>query len=242
MAKVAAPKAADDRPAQGGGLLAPLAQGQGHRHHAGEHGEAGHQDRPKPALGARRPPPLADMPVPAAALGKRQEQDGVGGRDADGHDRAHERLDVQGRPGQRQGAGHPGDHRRDRRGRDQRQPERLEISRQQQDDDDHRQGQADGQAAKHLLHRHRLAADVDLHAAGRLAGRLQRPLHAADHPAEVLALDVGGDASPAAACCSGHIRPAWSLREPRPRRGPEACPPSLPWMGTMPISAGEFIR
>ena len=94
-------QAADDGPAERGGLLAPFAEAQGHRHHAGDHRAAGHQDRPQ--RGRRRPSTAASrrgQPVAAAALGEGDQQDRVGHRHADGHDRADERLDVERRAGE----------------------------------------------------------------------------------------------------------------------------------------------
>ena len=133
-------QAADDGPAQRGRLLAALAQAQGHRHHAGDHGAAGHQDRPEPAPAPpRRAAVGRAAPSPAVPLGEGDQQDGVGDRHADGHDRPHERLDVQRRAGQpaaraRRRRAPPGAVEHD----DQRQPDRLEVGRQQQEDDDDR--------------------------------------------------------------------------------------------------------
>ncbi len=124
-------QAADDRPAQRGRLLAALAQAQGHRHHAGGHGAAGHEDRPQPAQRAfdggrvRSGPLLAAMP-----LGEGDQQDRVGHRHADGHDRAHERLEVDRRAGEPEHQDHAGDHRGRRRDDDQGEPDRLEVRRQ----------------------------------------------------------------------------------------------------------------
>ena len=59
---------ADDGPAERGRLVAALAEAQGHRHHAGDHGAARHQDRPDASLRAPRPRPRgrsSRRPAPA---------------------------------------------------------------------------------------------------------------------------------------------------------------------------------
>ena len=65
---------------------------------------------------------------------------------------------------------HAADHARHRADRDQSQLERLEIAGQQDQDHHHREDQADRQRLEHLGHGRDLAADVDPHPAGRLAG------------------------------------------------------------------------
>ena len=69
----------------------------------------------------------------------------------------------------------------------QRQPERLEVRRQQQEDDRDRQQQADPQAEHGLLERRDLAAHGDGHAARRLAGAARwRPAPRSEHRPRVV--------------------------------------------------------
>ena len=72
------------------------------RNHAGDHRGTRHQDRPQPA--ARRLDRRVERrrAVARRVLGERHEQDRVRHRDADRHDRAHERLHVQRRAGHEQ--------------------------------------------------------------------------------------------------------------------------------------------
>ena len=120
--------------------------------------------------------------VAAEGLGKVGQQDRVGGCHADGHDQADKRLDVERCARYPQRHRRTGDHRRHRRDRSQRQPHRLEVGGQEQENDDDGHDQSDRQAlqqpaaaerAEHLLHRHHLAANVDLRSARRRAGGLQ---------------------------------------------------------------------
>ena len=80
------------------------------------------------------------------------------------------------------------------RHRRQGQPRRLEVGGQQHQDHHHRDAQADRQGGEHLVHGRHLAARQDADAPGRLARGGDGLLDLPGGPAEVLALDVGGDA------------------------------------------------
>ena len=108
-----------------------------------------------------------------AAFGEGHQQDRVRHGHADGHDRAHERLNVQRRARQPEHQDHAGDHRRHGRHDQERQLQRLEVRRQQQEDHHHRQQQPGSQAVEHLLQRHDLAAHGDVHSRRRAAQLLR---------------------------------------------------------------------
>ena len=109
-------KAADDGAAERRVLFAAFAEAGGHRQHADDHGERGHEDGPEPAdagfpRGAERVEALVEI-----VAGKGDDEDGVGGGDAEAHDGAHQRGDAE--AGQREvqspddaghGAGQRGD-------------------------------------------------------------------------------------------------------------------------------------
>ena len=97
--------------------------------------------------------------------------------------------------------------------------ERLEIRRQQDEDHEHGDAQADRQRLEHLVHRRELAHGLHPHAAGRLAGGVERLLDLGRGPAHVLALDVGRQESRTAATCRGRPRRAGRPAAPSPRRG-----------------------
>ena len=78
------------------------------------------------------------------------------------------------RAGDQQHQHHAGHHRGRRRDGDQRQPQRLEIGRQQQEDDDHGQHQPDAQPASICRIGAICPRTSTVHALGRLAGRAQR--------------------------------------------------------------------
>ena len=67
-------------------------------------------------------------------LGESDEQDRIGHCHADRHDGAHERLDVQGRPGDPESESNAGNDGRHGEQDRERQTERLKIRRQQQKD------------------------------------------------------------------------------------------------------------
>ena len=93
-----ASKSTDDRTAQRRRLLAALTKAERQRQHARDHREARHQDRTQPTRGAVDGSDDRVVPAETATLGECHEQNRVGHRHADGHDRAHERLNVQRRP------------------------------------------------------------------------------------------------------------------------------------------------
>ena len=160
-------QAADDGASERGGLRAAFPEADRHRQHARDHRAARHQDRPQPA---RRPRDRRIRHVGAVdpiALGEGDEQDRIGHRHADRHDRAHQRLDVQRRAGDPQRDRNAGDDRGDREHDRERQPEGLKIRRQQQKDHDHRDEEPELEAAEHLLHRHDLPAHGHVHALRR---------------------------------------------------------------------------
>src|SRR5260221_5215888 len=90
-----AEETADHRPPKRRGLLAAFAEAQRHRHHPGQHREAGHKDRTQTAPCAfyRCLPWFAALEP--AALSESHEQDGVCHGHADRHDRAHEGFNVE---------------------------------------------------------------------------------------------------------------------------------------------------
>ena len=72
----------------------------------------------------------------AVLLGERHQKNRVGDRHADGHDRPHERLEVDRCPREPQHEHDAGDHRGRGRDDDQGELDRLEVRRQKQQDDD----------------------------------------------------------------------------------------------------------
>ena len=95
-----------------------------------------------------RAPSAAPMPVCRAFSAKVTSENGVGHRHADRHDRAHERLDVERRVGNKEGEGHAGNHGRGCRHRDESQLERLKIGGEHQEHDHHRVQPGRCQAAR----------------------------------------------------------------------------------------------
>ena len=171
---------------------APSPKRQRHRHHAGDHRRAGHQHGRMRARAASMAAVERRAARAARLLGEGHQQDGVGHRDADRHDRAHERLHVQRRAGHgaasaprrpapparstppRARAAATGSSRRAAgRSRRPRPPDPAVTFRER------------------LAHRGDLAAHRDRRAARRLAGARDRLLDAARRAPEVLAGDVG---------------------------------------------------
>ena len=148
----------------------------------------------------------AVMPLRRAPLGERHEQDRVGHRHADRHDRAHERLEVQRRPVSSKASTTPASTAGTAATATRRQPHRLEVRRQQQAMTTTAAMRAAAKPANISCIGGDLAAHVDLHAGRRRAGRLER---LGDTRATVPGRRPGcsPSCSPAAACCSGRPRP-----------------------------------
>ena len=87
------------------------------------------------------------------AFGERDQQNRVGHRDPDRHDRAHERLNVERGAGRQQHQQDAAEHRRNGQNDGERQAHGLEIRREQQKDHEHRQQQPDAQSGDGLLER-----------------------------------------------------------------------------------------
>ena len=78
-------EAADHGASQGSGLLATLAEANGQGHHAGDHGRAGHEDRPQAVPGPHAGGVRGDRRLLiSGSFGEGDQQDGVG----HGHARA----------------------------------------------------------------------------------------------------------------------------------------------------------
>ena len=206
-------QAADDGPAQRGGLLAALAQAQRHRHHAGDHGAAGHQDRPQPAPGAvhgglgRRRSALAAMRSAKVTSRMALAIATPMAMIAPMNDWMFSVVPVDQQRHAPRPRSPPAPSRRPR----QRQPQRLEVGGQQQED-----RRPPARARPSARPREHLAASAP-------PGRAPRPSHAARRrrrrPA-MACVDAAGrpgpgprprcwrSCSPAAACCSGRTRPA----------------------------------
>ena len=130
-------------------------------------------------------------PLIRACSAKVNKQDRVGDRDADGHDGAHEGLDIERglrRPERQDDARQD---RRHRRNSNPRQPRRLKIGRQQQENDEHGHHQAKPQSLKHLPEGDGLPADIDGDAAGRFAGPLDCRCDALGGVPQVFPVDIG---------------------------------------------------
>ncbi len=115
----------------------------------------------------------------ALLLGKGDQQNRVGHRHADRHDRADERLDVKRRARDQPEQRHDAGDRRPARSRRRPAPSRNDwkLAASSRKIDDHGQRQPDGQARCSIsLHRRNLAADLDGRPLGRLARRRDRPL------------------------------------------------------------------
>ncbi len=118
---------------------------------------------------------FARLPV---LIHERHQHDRVRHRDAQAHDRAHERLDVQRGVGDVEDGRDAREDSRHGADRDQGQARRLEVGGQEQEDHEHGDPQPDPQRLEHLVHRRELAHGLDPHARGRFAGggdRLGRP-------------------------------------------------------------------
>ena len=152
-----------------------------------------------------------DVAARAQVVGEADHQDRVRHRNADRHDRAHQRFDVDRRAGERQ---HPDDADQaagHRHHDDERIDPGLEQDHQQRIDQDHRQDHAEAEAAERRLHHLVLAADVDM------GGDRQALADVVDRR-----LDVGGGrrrgrgrrhwrrCRARAARCSGSPIPGWS--------------------------------
>ena len=126
-------------------------------------------------------------------LGEGDQQNRVGDRDADRHDRAHERLNVQRGAGEPQHQQHAAQHRGNGQHDGQRQADGLEVGGQQQEDHQNRQQQTDAQAGDGLFQRRNLAAVLDAHAFRRSARAGQRRVQLLRRFAQRHAVDVGGE-------------------------------------------------
>ena len=128
----------------------------------------------------------------AILLGERHEQDRIRHRNANRHDRAHERLNVQTRARQQQHEQHSADHRGYRRKDDERQLQRLKVRRKQQIDHQHREQQTHSKIRQRLFHRTDLTADGDLHAARQFPGALDGAVQFRGNPSKVFARNIRG--------------------------------------------------
>ncbi len=87
--------------ASGAVCAAAFAEADRHRQHAGDHGRGGHEDGAQAAAGAlARRIEERHARVPRM-LGEGHQQNRIGDRDSDRHDRAHEGLHVERGGGQR---------------------------------------------------------------------------------------------------------------------------------------------
>ena len=122
------------------------------------------------------------------------EHDRVRHRDAQAHDRAHERLDVQRCPRHVEDGRDPGEHARHGTDRDQGQARRLEIGGQEQEDHEQGDPEPDLQGLEHLVRRRELAHRDHPDPSGRRARGIDRPSDLAEGAAHVLPFDVRRDA------------------------------------------------
>ena len=106
------------------------------------------------STGRRRVMPAASAACTAStpslrwSLAKRHDQDAVRGRDADAHDRAHQRRHAERRVRHEQHPGDAGERAGQRHQDDERVEPRLEVDDHQQVDEQHREEQAVAEAAE----------------------------------------------------------------------------------------------
>ena len=169
-----------------------LAGCQGHGDHAGDHGKGGHENGAESAGGAfDGGQGGSGRPGARLRLGERDQENRVGHGDADRHDRAHERLNIQRGLRHSQHDHDTGDDGRHDQDDGQREAEALKIGRQQQKDHYDGDDQAVVQAAKKFLHGGDLAADIDGDAGGRVARIFGGLLQIGCDAAEIFAGDIG---------------------------------------------------
>ena len=144
----------------------------------------------------------------AVLLGERHQQNRIGDRDADGHDRPHERLKVDRCPREPEHQHDAGDAAGvvETTTRASFTDWKFAVSSSRITMIDIPRPMAE--ALEDLLHRPDLPAHVDGRTLGRHAGALDRPLDLTGDATQILAGDVGGQAHRSASCCSGHTRPA----------------------------------
>ena len=103
-------------------LLAALAESERHRQHPEHHRERGHQDRAQAGARGLDRGGGGWVALLAQFVGKDHNQVAVGDADANRHNRAHQRLDIDGGAGQRE---HP-EHASERAGHRQHDHQRLQ--------------------------------------------------------------------------------------------------------------------
>ena len=125
----------------------------------------------------------------ALALGAQRarefhDQNAVGNHDANHHDHAHERHDVEGRSGEQQHHNHTGNAGRNGQQDDEGIDERLELRHQDQIDERNGKNQSKSKTSEGLIHALYRPAKIYVHAFGKL-GVFQNLLNAAGHAAEI---------------------------------------------------------
>src|SRR5690242_9112514 len=183
---------ADDRTAERGVLLAALAKTDGHRHHADNHRESGHQNGAYADKARFESRVAGVLSFRHLLAGKGNHEDAVGGGDAHAHDGAGQRGNVQGGPGNeknpanaRKGAGKSGD---DNEGIE----PGLKIHDDEQVGENDSADQAVAESGERRLHRGDLAANNDVAAARKLAlNRGDTFFHRVGDRAEVAAVNGG---------------------------------------------------
>ena len=126
------------------------------------------------------------------SFGESNQENRIRHSHADGHDCAHERLNVQRRSGQPEREHDACNHSRNSGHDNERQLHRLEVGRQQQEYHNHGEQEAGSQAIQHLLHRHDLSAQSDADPWRRIAQFFNRLAHLLRNTSQVRASEIGG--------------------------------------------------
>ena len=168
-------------------MLAPFAPAQGHGDHTGDHGATGHEDWPESAPGSRDSGLGRLGTFLAVAFGKGDQKDRVGHGHADRHDGSHERLEVDGTSGQPERGDDSGHDRRGGGDDHKRQANRLEVGREQEQDDNDGHAQPDRQPVEDLSRRNDLAADLDGGPLGYLAFAIDGAVNLPGDPSQIRA-------------------------------------------------------
>src|SRR5208282_1144142 len=167
------------------------AERQRHREHPENHRERGHDDRAEADAAGLYGRSERAIAVLAQLVGESDQQVAVGDADTDGHDRAHQRFDVDGRARYREHPEHAGQRSRHRHHDDERLEPRLKVRDHQQVHEDDGENQAFAKGAERIAHRLALAADDDVSAGGQLAEVVDLALYGGGGASQVAAVDGG---------------------------------------------------
>src|ERR1019366_6930021 len=172
-------------------LLGTRTERKRHREHPENHRERGHDDRAEADATGLDGCGERTIAFFAQLVGEGDQQVAVGDADADRHNRAHKRFDVDGRACYREHPEHAGERARDRHHDDERLEPRLKVRDHQQVHEDDGENQALAKGAERIAHRLALAADDDVSAGGQWAEVVDLALYGGGDAAEVAALHGG---------------------------------------------------